>query len=320
MAIADLEIFNDELYTARRELLDYNVNIMNEQTRGGLVLSSGSLQGDFATEAFWRRITGGLVARRNPYSDEALSTLQLTQDTWTKVKVGSGSLPVNLEPSMFKWIQESPDAAAAMVMKQIVEDDVVDRVKTAINVFVASVGQHAALTHDATDGTLTLDDLAAASSKLGDRFSAIRCWVMHSKVWFDTYRLNLANASNLFTIGDVKVFQDPLGTPIVITDNDALVYLDGEATRYRTLGLQAGGVTIESNGDFLANTVTTNGRTNIGRTMQSEWTYNVGVRGCAWNTSAGGAAPNDAALVTTTNWVKVATSNKDLPGVLIKSR
>ena len=223
------------------------------------------------------------------------------------------------DPASLRAQSATESLASDAVTKQIVEDDIQDRVKVAISVFTAAVGQNASLVHDATDGVLALSDLGTGASKLGDRFGAIRCWVMHSKVWFDVYQANLANASNLFTIGDVKIFQDPLGTPIIITDNPALVYTSS-GTKYRTLGLQAGAVTIESNGDFISNVETSNGRENIQRTMQSEWTFNVAVRGHAWDTSAGGAAPNDAALFTSTNWLKVATSNKDLPGVLINSR
>lgn len=318
MALSDLEVFDKENYTARRELLDYNVNVMNEISRGGLILSSGYLQGDFETESFWRRING-LVKRRNPYGTGALAVKELTMDTWTKVKVAGGSYPVNLEPSMLDWIAQDPAAAAARVMQQIVEDDIADRVKVAISVFVAAVGQNSNLVHDGTSGTMSLSALATGASKLGDQFGRIACWVMHSKVWFDIYQANLANANDLFRIGDVVIWRDPLGIPVVITDNPALVYTSG-GTKYRTLGLQAGAVTIEDCGTFRSVTQTSVGQENIGTLHQTEWTWALGVRGYAWDTSAGGAAPNDAALFTASNWDKVATSDKDLPGVLILSQ
>ena len=61
------------------------------------------------------------------------------------------------------------------------------------------------------------------------------------------------------------------------------------------------------------------GKENIQRTYQAEWSYNLGLLGYSWNTAAGGSSPSDTALGTPSNWTKVATSNKDTAGVLLKS-
>ena len=77
---------------------------------------------------------------------------------------------------------------------------------------------------------------------------------------------------------------------------------------------------VEPNNDFDAVTVDTTGKENIQTTYQAEWSYNLGLRGYAWKTESGGAAPNDTALGTGTNWEKVVTSNKDTAGVLLKTK
>ena len=77
---------------------------------------------------------------------------------------------------------------------------------------------------------------------------------------------------------------------------------------------------IDDNGDFDQNIETTNGNENIQRTIQSEWTYNTGVKGFTWDKANGGASPNTAALATSDNWNRVATSHKNLGGVVIETR
>ena len=77
---------------------------------------------------------------------------------------------------------------------------------------------------------------------------------------------------------------------------------------------------MQPNGDFHAILQDTAGGENIKTTYQAEWTYNVGLKGYAWDIAAGGKSPTDVALGTSTNWDKVATSNKDTAGVLVKTK
>jgi hypothetical protein len=64
----------------------------------------------------------------------------------------------------------------------------------------------------------------------------------------------------------------------------------------------------------------TNGNENISRTWQAQWSFNLGLKGFAWDKTNGGKSPTTAALTTGTNWDKFATSNKDLPGVLVNTQ
>lgn len=318
MALSDLEVFSERIYTDRVEMLDYRVNMFNEATNGGFRLTSGIIQGDYFTEAFWDRIVTP-VRRRNAYGSGTIAQKELTMGTQTKVKVAAGTYPINLEPNMLNWIKKDAAAAAAFVAKQIAEADFADRVNLAIGCYVAAVSQTAAVVHDATDGTLANSDLVTGASKFGDAYSSIVAWVMHSKVFFDLHQANLANATNLFDYGTVKVMRDTLGIPYIIADNARLVYTS-TGTKYRTLGLTPGAVVIEDGGDYTDNLSTLNGNENIARTLQGEWTENVAVKGYSWDTANGGASPTDAALFTSGNWDKIVTSDKHGPGVLVNSQ
>jgi hypothetical protein len=143
--------------------------------------------------------------------------------------------------------------------------------------------------------------------------------MMHSKNFFDIHKANLANASQLFKFGDVLVMSDSLGKPFVIADNPALVYTSS-GTKYRLLGLVDSAVVIEQNPDFDSDIVGAVGNENLKKTFQAEWSYNAGIKGFTWDTVNGGVSPSDAALATATNWDKVATSHKDLAGVLINAQ
>lgn len=317
MALSDLQVFSEKLYDSYLETLSYQLELFNAASQGGLVLTTGAMQGDFKTEAMWTRIPN-LVRRRNVYDPTAsLTPTKLGMKSTSKVKIAAGSNPVELDPYQFTWILKSPDEASMVMGKQLAEDSMADMVTTAINAFVAAIGAQATNVYDGSAGVASLAGLNSAASKLGDRAQDILCWVMNSKSAFDIWGAAIANANNLFTFGTVAIRSDAMGRPLIITDNPALVNLTPTPDIYRTLGLTTGAVVIEQNdADFHSTIVETTGKQNIGRVFQSEWTYNMSVKGFTWDTTNGGASPSDAALATATNWDKVATSHKDLAGIL----
>ena len=315
MALSDLKVFSEKTYSTFQELLDYNVELFNGATRGGLVLTSGTMQGDNTTEAFWARITN-LVKRRNVYADANLTTQALTMKERSKVKVAAGTYPIDISESMFTWILKSPDEASAVIGKQLAQDAMNDMVSVAIKAFMAATGAQATNLYDGTAGIPTLGGLMSTARKLGDRADDIACWLMHSKSMFDIWGANLANTANLFDFGTVKILQDGFGRPFVVADHPSLVNLTPTPDVYSILGFTSGGVVVEGPNNWKANEDTRNGTENIKTTYQAEWTYNLSLKGYTWDVTNGGACPNDAALATATNWDKSAASYKDLAGVM----
>jgi hypothetical protein len=57
---------------------------------------------------------------------------------------------------------------------------------------------------------------------------------------------------------------------------------------------------------------------NIRRTLQSEWSFNLGIKGNGWISSEN--SPNLTALQTSANWGKSVTSVKNTAGVMLKSK
>lgn len=322
MSLATLKVFQQYAYTTAVEMLNHNIQLFNAAARGAITLRSAANQGDFSDTALYQRISG-LVRRRNAYGTGAVSEKELTMLLDTSVKVAAGTPPVNITPHWWQWIQKSPDEAGAVLGKQLAEDTMADMLSVAVKVYAAAIGNVAALVHDGTAASLGLAALNTGASKFGDRAQDIGAWIIHSKPMFDIFGANLTNSAMLFTFGTVQIRSDHMGRPFIVTDQPDLVVADGVSSGvdlYRTLGMVSGGVLIEQNNDFLDNVETKNGDENIIRTYQAQWSYNVGIKGFAWDKTNGGASPTNAALATASNWDKYATENKDLAGVLVKSR
>ena len=83
------------------------------------------------------------------------------------------------------------------------------------------------------------------------------------------------------------------------------------------LGLVAGGLEVSNNNDLLTNMETNNGKERIETTWQADYSFNVKLKGYAWDIANGGSSPTDAALATGTNW-DVVNLPKFTAGVLAR--
>lgn len=319
MSLSNLAVFNQYAYTTFLEALAYNINLFNAATNGAIVLTSASNQGDYSEEAFYRRISG-LIRIRDAYSTADVAAVDINQAINRTVKVASGTPPVNIDPHWWQWIMKSPEEPGALIGKQMAQDTLASMLSIAIKAIVAALTTvGATVVSDATAGTLGLGSLTTGSALYGDRSQDIVAWIIHSKPMFDIWGAALTNAQNLFTYGTVRVLADPMGRPFIVTDQPDLVYTSS-GTKYHTLGLSRGAATIEQNPDYIENIETKNGKENIARTFQAQWSYNLGLKGFGWDKDNGGHSPPTAALATGTNWDKVATSIKDLSGIMINSQ
>lgn len=321
MALSDLAVYSEYAYASMTEVLRQRIDLFNAATGGAITLRSAAHQGDFSDVAFFAKISG-LVRRRNSYGSGSVGEKKLAHLVDTMVKVAAGTPPVRLDPGQFKWIQQNPEVAGAALGQQLAVDTMADMLNVGLGASYAALSAQTAVVYDATgntspENTLSFGNLNNGQAKFGDQASTISAWVMHSKPMFDLYGKNLTNAERLFNYGNINVMRDPFGKLLVMTDSQNLV-IAGTPNNYAVLGLVPGAVIIDQNNDYTANEEAKNGDENIIRTFQAEWSYNVGVRGFAWDKTNGGKSPNDAALLTATNWDKYATSHKDLAGVVVK--
>ena len=323
MALSDLAVYSEYAYSSMTEVLRQRIDLFNAATGGAITLRSAAHQGDFSDVAFFAKISG-LVRRRNSYGSGSVGEKKLAHLVDTMVKVAAGTPPVRLDPGQFKWIQQNPEVAGAALGQQLAVDTMADMLNVGLGASYAALSAQTAVVYNAAgntspEDTLSFGNLNNGQAKFGDQASTISAWVMHSKPMFDLYGKNLSNAERLFNYGNINVMRDPFGKLLVMTDSQNLV-ITGTPNNYAVLGLVPGAVIIDQNNDYTANEEAKNGDENIIRTFQAEWSYNVGVRGFSWDKTNGGKSPNDAALLTATNWDKYATSHKDLAGVVVKVR
>ncbi|UYA99074.1 major capsid protein [Xanthomonas phage vB_Xar_IVIA-DoCa11] len=324
MALSDLAVYSEYAYSAFSETLRQQVDLFNAATGGAIMLQSAAHQGDFSDVAFFAKVTGGLVRRRNAYGSGTVAEKVLKHLVDTSVKVAAGTPPVRLDPGQFRWIQQNPEVAGAAMGQQLAVDTMADMLNVGLGSVYSALSQVSDVVYDATansdaaDKLPTWNNLNNGQAKFGDQSSQIAAWIMHSTPMHKLYGSNLTNGERLFTYGTVNVVRDPFGKLLVMTDSPNL-FAAGTPNVYHILGLVPGGVLIGQNNDFDANEETKNGDENIIRTYQAEWSYNIGVKGFAWDKANGGKSPTDAALFTSTNWDKYATSHKDLAGVVVKT-
>lgn len=332
-----LKVFSQYAKSTRTEVLQQQVEKFNAASNGTLVLKVKQNDGDYSDESFWKRMEG-LVRRRNAYGAGAVTAIDLEQLMETSVKVAAGTPPVNMPPSRMKWILKDPKEQAVIYGQQLAVELLADMVNTAIgSVRAALLNSGLGVYTDGRAAKQSWVALSNATRPFGDRASRIAAWIEHSSPVFDLLEGNLTNAQNLFHWDTVRVLSDALGRTLVVTDSPSLVgagriddgdgsNADGDAggsvaiPSYYALGLVPGAVIIEDNDDFIQNFDTRNGDENINTTLQSEWSYNVAVKGFAWDKTNGGKSPTTAALTTSTNWDRVATDLKELPGVVLESK
>ncbi len=323
MALSDLAVYSEYAYSSFTEVLQQQINLFNQASGGTIQLSAAAHQGDFSDVAFFAKIAGGTVRRRNAYGTGTVSEKTLAHLVDTMVKVAAGTPPIRIDPGQFRWIQQNPEIAGVALGQQLAVDTLADMLNTGLGATVAAMSGVAAIVTDVTGATAPADKMsfinqATASAKFGDASNRIQAWVMHSKPMHDTYANALTNAERLFVYGTVNVLRDPFGRLLIMSDSPNLV-VAGSPNVYNTLGLVPGAIMLDQNNDFDANEETKNGGENIIRTYQAEWSYELGIMGFSWDKANGGKSPNDAAILTGTNWDRYATSEKDLAGVLLKT-
>lgn len=312
MALSDLEVFSEFTYESLTEVLAQQVQLFNEASRGCIVLRAAAHVGDFSDTVSWSLVQN-LVRRRNAYGTGDVDSKTLEQIVDTMVKVAAGTPPVEMPPSQFTWLQQNPEEGGAIYGQQLAVATLADMLNTAIIAYVAATVNNAGVYQDLSGSATTLVTLNTAASKFGDRADQIAAWLMHSKSAFDIWGAALGNSSLLFNFGTVNVRQDGFGRPFIVSDSPSLV--TGTPKHYIG-GLVPGAIRVEMNSDFDQNIQTINGKENIQRNIQSEWTYELGLKGYSWDKTNGGKSPNDAAIGTSTNWDKYATEDKNTAGVL----
>jgi hypothetical protein len=321
---SDFKIYDEQFWGGVVETLQQNTDAFNAASLNCLRLVTRGVKGEYEKESFLKS-TASLVARRDPTSVASLTDGKIVQGEYIGVKVNRKIGPVAQTLDAFKKIAVDPGEFSVMLGMQVGKSIAVDYINIAISAALAAITQEsAALEHDESgtgNGTLNHTALVSGLSKFGDASSRVSAWVMHSKPYFDL--IKQAITDKVFEVAGVTIYQGTVATfnrPTIVLDSASLVTGTGTATRYFTLGLVEDAVEVaESEERNIVSDLVT-GLENLVMRIQGEYAFNLRVRGCAWDTGAGGVNPTDNAIGTSTNWDKVVSDVKQMPGISVKTK
>jgi hypothetical protein len=315
MALDNMQRYNSEIQTNTIELLDQMTQAFNENSGGAVILTSTRNEGDYGKEAFWNNLSSA-QRRVDRYAvNSAQAATNLTQGELVSVKVGGGYGPVLMEPSQLTWLQRSPGEAISAIAQSFADSLLADQLNTAILSAVAAVENIAALVNDVSASAgITQGALNGSHAKFGDMSGQLVTDFMSGSTYHRLIGESLTNAPTLFESGNVTVIAI-LGKRIVVSDIPAL-FEAGVPNLDKVLSVVSGGVIVSDNGDLVTNMATTNNKKRIETTWQADYSFQIGLKGFAWDTVNGGPSPIDAELATGTNWDKAVAFDKHTLGTL----
>ncbi|MFP2239950.1 major capsid protein [Pseudescherichia vulneris] len=314
----DIQIFNQFAYNGITELLREQVNLFNAATQGAITLTTNMRVGDKSDDVQFSLING-LIRDRDVYDNDGdAGTTTIGNRSDTRIKVAAGTPNFIVPDALLTWIGRDSAEAGVAYAQQMTPQIMKDYLHRGLNAFIGAVLNRPDMIITTADdsGQVTLQEFVTGSSKFGDQFGDLRCIVMHSTPWHNLVGKNLSNQERLFKYGDVLIYVDPMGRPMIITDNPALY--DSSTGTYRTGMLSTNAISIEDSGDFRQNVQTSNGKNNIQDTIQSQWSMSIGVRGYGWKGPLNQSTPTKGALLDKSNWELTASQINDTAGVLLQ--
>lgn len=314
MALGDFQVFNDFAYNSFVTTFQQKVDLWNAAVNNAIVMRVNGFSGDYKSKSQFENLAS-LVGNRDASSTAAATEHALAELLQIEVKVGFGTPNISYTNTAFDYTQRDPRLAGAAFGEAIAEGAMAYQLNSALAAAVAAMDD-ADVNYDGTAAVASLDSLNQGAGKFGDRQGDIAAWIMHSKSMTDIYAGSLSNSNRLFEFGSIKVMDDGFGRPLIMTDSDALHFDNAGTENYIQLGLVAGGLSIEDQGDLRTYQVTSLEEENAKELMKVEGTFGLGIKGYTWNTAV--TKPNDAELATVGNWSRVTNIGvKDTAGVVV---
>ncbi|CAH9015671.1 putative major capsid protein [Vibrio phage 242E40-1] len=315
MSLTNMQVYNTEIQTNTIELLDQMTQKFNAASNGSILLTSVRNEGDFAKEAFWNNLASAQRRVDRYAANGDVAATSISQGELVSVKVAGGFGPILMEPSQLTWLQRDPGEAITAISQSFADALLADQLNTAIASAVAAIENQAALVNDVSaTGAITQNALNGSHAKFGDMSGQLVADVMTGSTYHRLIDQSITNSGQLFVAGNVRVV-DILGKAIVVTDAPAL-FEAGTPDKDKVLSLVAGGIQVSDNGDLVTNMDTSNGKGRIETTWQADYSFQIGLKGYAWDVTNGGKSPTDAELATGTNWDKAVAFDKHTAGTL----
>jgi len=319
---SDLQIYNALFNGAMYESVAQNLDALNANSAGTILLGNEFLKGNYAQTSFWKALTTP-VTRRDMASVSAVTDKAASQAEVVSVKILKKFGPFAHAIGALKQVGTTPAAWFEMMGGQYGKTKTEEQLNMAFNALVAALEAQTAIVYDATGTSatsLTHGNLVEGMALFGDRSSSIKAWVMHSKPYFDL--VGNAISDKITNVADVVIYGGGPGTfnkPVIVSDSSYLIDSSTSTSEYYVLGLTEGAAQLtQSAEDTIANVDEVTGLEQLAVRSQAEFAYNLSIKGFEWDSDIGSSNPTAATVGTGSNWDKVVTSDKDLAGIMIK--
>lgn len=312
-------IYPELVHGGMIETLVQNTDAFNAASGGTIRLVTARRRGDFAQESFIKNVTG-LVNRRAVAGSPENATVTsnpVPMDEFVSVKVNRRLGPIDQTLDSFRKLGSDADleVLSRKLGGQLAKAVEVDQLESALTSLVAGITAQGTLTDTTSpEATITTNRLVDGLALFGDAGSRVKMWIMHSKVYYDLVKEQIAaNIDGISNFNIATASPVTLNRPVLISDSASLV----NGGIYTTLGLVEGAAVLEDSEEetLMGDLIT--GKDNLVVRLQGEFAYNIGLKGVAWDVANGGVNPDDTALGTGTNWDSVMDDVKDLAGVAI---
>lgn len=284
---------------------------------GAIRLSSRALKGNYDYQAFFDLLPA--VARRDPDSTSSRTANNITQDDLIRPKCHRDR-EVSVTRNQWLRIGLTPEKFSLLYGASLADAVLLEQLNTGLGAVQAAMSNESGCMYDFSGtGTMTHAGLWGGLSKMGDAVGNIVGIVMHSKVFNNL--VGQAIADKIYGVAEFAIRQGTtatFGRPVLVTDSSSLI-VSGSSDHYITLGLTAGAIEIEETESQYTATMEELGLDNIVNRIQTEYAYNLGIRGNQYQTGTGGLNPTAATLATATSWSLKYSSIKNGPGVRIVS-
>jgi len=316
MSLSQMQVFSQYIMPATLETLDQMTAAFNAASNGAIIISAEGFTGDFLQESFFQTLAAAQRRVDRYAANGAAPITDLTELKNSSVKIAGGFGPIRYEPAQMSWLQRPTVQGIEVASRAFAEILLKDELNTAIAALVAAITAQSAAVNDvsATAG-ITQSGLNNAHAKFGDASQSLVAQVMQGTTWHKLVGQAIANSTNLFVAGNVRVV-DILGKVTVVTDAPALMQA-GTPNKEIILSLVSGAALVHDNRDQVSNVDTSNGKERIETTIQVDYSFGLGLKGYTWDQTNGGKSPTDAEIATGTNWDKTATSIKHTAGVAL---
>lgn len=318
----DFRILDEHLHRGVQEEMSQRVNAFNAETYGCIRLIDERVSGHFEHNVLWKDLPN-VIGWRDISSTAAEPDSKLEEIDEVAVKINRAIKPHATTGDALRkslaGFNNDLDQWSAAWGQRLARGMPRDMLNTALLAATAAIRTQGANLEDQGGATITSAMLPDALYRMGDAADRIKCWIMHSKVFKDLLKEQIA--TNRLEVTAFALFEGApatLNKPVFITDSPNLI-VAGTPQEYLTLGLVEDGIVVKNaeEEDMVVEKVS--GLKNIVYRLQGEFAYTIQVKGFQWDTTNGGINPQDAAVGTGTNWGAVASSNKSYAGVVLQT-